>query len=351
MHKHHNHDHNPAENAQAAALPLAGLETENVTGTETQTLAPEGTAPVVDAAPVKLTAEQKREAREQKQREKDEAAALKRKEEFERKEAERTKRNEERAAKREEERKAKEAEKEANRGEVEAERARKAEAKKAEQQVEKEAKKAERQKANEAKKAEKQAEKAKAKEAEKEAREADKLKRKEEQKAERAKESEARKQAREEAKAAEVKANAEAKVQREADAEAKRNGLKEREEFLRSPAGTRRPRATHFVVLAEGLGKPQTISIRGKLHSYIRENFAVGEQVSIDDLEAVVKPMLYGSPIRSFLSKLELMAWVDLVHVAVEGEDKNAPEDSTDAPQDQLADDQDSDVDTGTEVE
>ncbi|HFK2227069.1 TPA: hypothetical protein ACGXEK_005917, partial [Pseudomonas aeruginosa] len=104
-----------------------------------------------------------------------------------------------------------------------------------------------------------------------------------------------------------------------------------RREDLKSN-GSRRPRATHFIPTGDGHGTPQAFSTRGKVFAYINEHCTVGEPVEIESFGEKVAHLLYGTSVRSYLSKLEIMGWVDLVAIASkedeagQGDDEKADE-------------------------
>jgi hypothetical protein len=84
--------------------------------------------------------------------------------------------------------------------------------------------------------------------------------------------------------------------------------------------GGRRQKATHIILTGNGISSPQTLSIRGKVFEHLKANHAIGDTVSIDELAESAKHLLYGSSIRSYLSKLEEMGHLDFVVIAVEPE-------------------------------
>ena len=126
-------------------------------------------------------------------------------------------------------------------------------------------------------------------------REAEKAERKAQREAEKA-EREAERQAAKEA----------AKAKREQEAQQRRERLEARKAMTRANGG-RRPRAVAFEFTGNGLSSPQEFSLRGKVFNYIKENFEIGERVEIESLQEQLSEMLYGSSVRSFLSKLEEM--------------------------------------------
>jgi hypothetical protein len=250
-------------------------------------------------------------------------------------ETKRLEKQQERAAKalkKQEEREAKLAEKEAKREEQnkakEAERAAKAEQKAAERESKAAEKAAEREAAKAAKAEEKAAERAKAAEQ----READKLAKAEERKAAQEAAKAEREEAKAKAKQEKADAKAQAKLDRKAAAEGRKLAIEERRNETKS-AGSRRARATHFIYTGEGLSQPQAHSVRGKVFQYIKDHCEIGVPVDIASFGEEVKHMLYGSSIRSFLSKLEEMGHLDFTVLETQAP-ADKPEQGPEAGQD-----------------
>ena len=285
----HNEQHDPKRN-----------HGHPITGDEPKAKGKKG-AKVVETT-TQLSDEQKAALAAEKQAEKDRKAAEK-KAAAEQKAAEK----EAKAKEAQEKHEAKAKEAEAERAAKAEQKAKEAEAKRAEPAEKREAEKAEKAKAREAAKEQAAKERAEAQEKAK----ADRAAALDEQKRQR--------DAEREANAAKRKEEAEAaKAKRKEEAAARAAQIAERKASNKPESG-RRTKATHIVYTGEGLSSPQALSIRGKVLQYIKDNCPVGEEVSIDALGEAVKPLLYGSSVRSYLSKLEEMGHVNFVTKLPEG--------------------------------
>ncbi|ABL96803.1 hypothetical protein BcepF1.072 [Burkholderia phage BcepF1] len=111
--------------------------------------------------------------------------------------------------------------------------------------------------------------------------------------------------------------------QRILDRQARRDALAARRESTITE-GERRQKATHIVFTDKGLSKPQQFSVRGRILAWIRANCPIGEPVAIDHIGKELEPILFGSSIRSFLSKLEETCHVDFVSLESAPADKPA---------------------------
>ncbi|QRE00418.1 hypothetical protein [Burkholderia phage BCSR52] len=133
----------------------------------------------------------------------------------------------------------------------------------------------------------------------------------------------------EEKKAAEEKAEQEKKARAEkriADRQERERELEQRRAETITE-GARRVKATHIVLRTDGLSQPQQYSVRGRVLKWINENCEVGVPYPIEKIGEELKPILFGSSIRSYLSKLEEMRHVDFK--TIEPEATSAGESST----------------------
>ncbi|QJB22113.1 hypothetical protein XccvBFoX7_gp55c [Xanthomonas phage FoX7] len=118
--------------------------------------------------------------------------------------------------------------------------------------------------------------------------------------------------AKEQKKAEREAATEQRKADRKAEAEARKAALEARRAETHNE-GARRPKATHVKLTAGGLSNPQSLSIRGRLLAYMKEQFQVGEEVEIEALGKSAEHLLYGVKVRSLLNKLDEAGHVDFV--------------------------------------
>jgi flagellar biosynthesis GTPase FlhF len=131
----------------------------------------------------------------------------------------------------------------------------------------------------------------------------------------------------EEKKAAEEKAEQEKKARAEkriADRQERERELEQRRAETITE-GARRVKATHIVLRTDGLSQPQQYSVRGRVLKWINENCEVGVPYPIEKIGEELKPILFGSSIRSYLSKLEEMRHVDFKTIEQEATQAGEP--------------------------
>lgn len=83
----------------------------------------------------------------------------------------------------------------------------------------------------------------------------------------------------------------------------------------------RRPKATHFIVKADGLSKAQRYSMRGKIHRLIEESYKPGDKVDIEAFNEFAADITFNQNVRPYLAKLEEARWLTLVSEEAPKED------------------------------
>lgn len=118
----------------------------------------------------------------------------------------------------------------------------------------------------------------------------------------------------------------------EAEKEARKQLSEERAQWIAarkaenaSPTGRRQK--SHFIKfngLEGAFSKPQEHSIRGKVLATIVNHVEPGQYIAIGFLAALAKPVLYGTSLRAYLSKLEETNHIDFAVALPEGSEEVA---------------------------
>jgi hypothetical protein len=115
-----------------------------------------------------------------------------------------------------------------------------------------------------------------------------------------------------EAKAAREAVAATLKTQKQSENKERKDKFTARQEELAKFPGRRR-KATDFIYQGDGFSTPQQFSIRGKVFQYLKDNYNIGDKINVELFGAEVKPLLYGTNVRSYLGKLEEYGQIDFI--------------------------------------